>query len=230
MANTLSLSLNDFKDINLTEQAKNITQGIGSAFQEAMKKATSKLDFPDDMGQAVKDGLEKIDIKSIGGKAGEAALREGLKSLGLKTSSFSGLKGILEAVKEGDLKKGLSSGVDTIVSFLKVPKVAKTIIKQSKDFIIDKAFGDELKTLMKKQQNTISRINKKCIEMEDAFNKNDTKTMDRVYKTLKSDVSKVMPIQDVINRGTAMLNKYELFKNKNGQAISEEELELLKKL
>ena len=83
---------------------------------------------------------------------------------------------------------------------------------------------------MKKQQNTISRINKKCIEMEDAFNKNDTKTMDRVYKTLKSDVSKVMPIQDVINRGTAMLNKYELFKNKNGQAISEEELELLKKL
>ena len=83
---------------------------------------------------------------------------------------------------------------------------------------------------MKKQQNTISRINKKCTQMEEAFKSNDVKTLDRLAKTLKSDVEKVMPIQEVINKGVNMINRYELFKNKNGTELSNTELEICQKL
>ena len=230
MAESLNLSLNDVKELQLGDQAKNILTNIGNAFSNAMQKGAEKLSFPEGMKEQVKLGLEKIDLKEIGGKAAEGALKAGMQKLGIKSGMFSNLKGIFEAVKEGDLKKGLSSGFNTAIDLVKLPKVAKTILKEGKNLILDRTMGDEFKRIMKSQQNTISRINKKCNQMEEAFKNNDTKTLDKIAKTLKTDVEKVMPIQNVINRGNEMLNKYELFKNKSGAQITSEELELIKKL
>jgi len=230
MAESLSLSLNDVKELQLGTQAKNIIANIGDAFSNAMQKGTEKLSFPEGMKEQVKLGLEKIDLKEIGGKAAEGALKAGMQKLGIKSGMFSSLKGIVEAVKEGDLKKGLSSGFNAAIELIKLPKVAKTILKEGKNLILDQTMGDEFKRLMKSQQNTISRINKKCNQMEEAFKNNDTKALEKISKSLKTDVEKVMPIQRVINRGTEMLNRYELFKNKNGMEMTKDEIELIKKL
>lgn len=229
MTNALTLDLNSQREITLDKQSGNIISNISDAFSNAVKKGTEAINFPDNIGEKVKAGLEKIDIKEIGSKAVESALRTGMKNLGMKTSTFDNIKGVFEAIKEGDLKGGLNSGINAIVSVLKIPTTAKTLIKDAKSFILDKAFEDELKTVMKKQQNTISRIDKKCTQMEEAFKNNDTKTLDRVAKTLKTDLEKVMPIQNVITKGNATLNKYELYKNK-GTNLNSEELELCEKL
>ncbi|MBR3281031.1 MAG: hypothetical protein IKI57_04230 [Clostridia bacterium] len=230
MAGELMLSLNSTKDLNINDQSKNILSNIGEVFSNAIKKGSEKLSFPDGLKEQVKEGFEKINLKEIGEKAAESALKEGMKKLGMKTSTFSSIKSIFEAVKEGDLKKGLSSGFNLAINVAKLPQVAKTVIKEGKDFILEKAMGDELKNLMRRQQNTISRINKKCDQMDEAFKTNDTKTLEKISKSLKTDIEKVMPIQDVINRGNSMLNRYELFKNKNGGTISNTEMELIKKL
>ena len=150
--------------------------------------------------------------------------------MGMKTSTFNSLKSILEAVKEGDLKKGLTAGFNVVISLLKVPTTAKTILKNGKDLVINQVFDDELQTVMTKQKNTISRIDKKCIQMEEAFQKNDVKTLDRVAKTLKTDLEKVMPIQNVIAKGQNILNQYELYKNKGNQQLTNEKKELCLKL
>lgn len=230
MAGELVLSLNQAKELSLNDQSKNIISNIGTAFSNAVKNGASKLEFPDNLGDKVKEGLSKIDLGEIGGKAAETALKTGLGKLGVKSNTFNSVKQIFEAVKEGDLKKGLSSGLNVAIDFLKVPKVAKTILKEGKDFILGKNLDDELKTIMKKQQNTVSRINNKCKQMEEAFNANDTKTLEKVYKSLKKDVGNVMPIKDVIDRGISMLNRYELYINKGNKALSETELELCNKL
>ena len=230
MAGELTLSLNKVKDLDLNDQSKNILSNIGEVFSKAIKKGSEKLSFPNGLKEQVKEGFEKINLKEIGEKAAESALKEGMKKLGIKSNTFSSLKGVFEAVKEGDLKKGLSSGFNLAINTVKLPQVAKTIIREGKDFILEKTMGDELKNLMKRQQNTISRINKKCDQMEDAFKTNDTKTLEKISKTLKIDIEKVMPIQDVITRGNNMLNRYELFKNKNGGEISKTEMELIRKL
>ena len=226
----LSLTLNDAKALTLPNNSNNIVSSIGDAFSNAVKKGVEKLSFPDNLGEAVKEGFSKIDLGEIGAKAAEGALTIGLDKLGVKSNTFNSIKQIFEAVKEGDLKKGLASGLNIAIDLLKVPQIAKTIIKEGKDLILEQTLGDELKNLMKKQQNTISRINNKCIQMEEAFKNNDTKTLDKVYKTLKSDVSKVMPIKDVIDRGNSMLNRYELYKNKGGSALTSTEIELCEKL
>ena len=230
MTRTLDLNLNEVKDLSLSKQTKNIVSNIGEAFSNAIKKGTEKLSFPDGMKETVKEGFEKIDLGEIGGKAAETALKVGLNKLGVKTTTFNSVKEIVEAVKEGDLKKGLSAGLNVAINLLKAPQVAKTVLKEGKELILEQTLGDELKNVMKKQQNTISRINSKCEKMEEAFKNNDTKTLDRVYKTLKIDIDKVMPIKDVIERGNDMLNRYELYKNKNGKELTQTELELCRKL
>ncbi len=230
MAGSLSLNLNEVKDLALTDNTKNIVSNIGEAFANAVKKGAEKLDYPTNIGSLVKEGFEKINLGEIGEKAVEEALKLGLNKLGIKTSTFNNLKDVFEAVKEGDVKKGFSSGLNVAIDLLKVPQVAKTIIKEGKNIILGKTLDDELQNVMKKQQKTISRIDKKCTQMEEAFKNNDTKTLDKVYKSLKTDVENVMPIKDVIDRGNSMLNRYELFKNKGGVELTKTELELCEKL
>lgn len=226
MVNELSLNLNQEKEISLDKQAGNIISNISSAFSNAVKKGTEKIELPNDWGEKVKAGLEKINLKEIGESVAETALKAGMKNLGMKTSTFNSLKGVVDAVREGDLKKGLTSGFNVVISLLKVPMTAKTILKNGKDIVLNQVFEDELKTVMTKQKNTISRIDKKCIQMEEAFQTNDVKTLDRVAKTLKTDLEKVMPIQNVIIKGQSILNQYELYKNKGNQELTKEEKEL----
>lgn len=230
MSNTLTLELNKEKEISLGEQAGNIFNNISDAFSNAVKKGTELIDFPDNLGETIKNGLEKIDLKEIGVSAAETALKNGMKSLGMKSSTFNSLKNIFDAVIEGDLKKGLASGLNVAISALKIPTTAKTLLKNGKNLILDQVFEDELKTLMTKQKNTISRINKKCVQMEEAFKTNDVKTLDRVAKTLKTDLEKVMPIQDVISKGNSIINRYNLYKNKGTQELTQIEKELCETL
>lgn len=230
MTNTLTLDLNKDKEISITEQAGNILNGISSAFSNAVKKGTEKLNFPENVGELVKESVGKIDLKEIGSSAVESALKTGMKNLGMKSSTFNNLKDIFDAVKSGNLKEGLEAGLNIAISALKIPTTAKTLLKNGKNLILDQVFEDELKKLMEKQKNTISRIDKKCIQMEEAFKTNDTKTLDRVAKTLKTDLEKVMPIQEVITKGSTILNQYQLYKNKGTIELSQIEKELCQQL
>jgi len=226
MSNTLSLNLNEEKEVVLDKQSKNILENFSDAFSNAVKIGTEKINLPDNWGEKVKEGLEKIDLKEIGVSAVESALKSGMKSLGMKSSTFTSLKNIFDAVKEGDLKKGLGSGFNVAIGMLNIPTNIKTFLKNGKNIVLDQVFEDELKTVMTKQKNTISRIDKKCTQMEEAFQKNDTKTLDRIAKTLKTDLEKVMPIQTVIQRGETILNQYQLYKNKGGVKLTQDEKDL----
>lgn len=231
MVNALSLDKDIAREVAVEpKQTGNIFQNISEAFSNAVKKGVDSLSFPEQLGESVKKGLEKIDLKEIGSAAAESALKKGMSKLGMKSTTFNGLKGVAEAIKEGDLKKGLESGLNAAISLLKVPQAAKTMIKGGKDLILNQFFEDELKTVMKKQKNTISRIDKKCKQMEEAFQTSDTKTLDRVAKTLKSDLEKVMPIRDVIHKGEAVLNQYQLYKTKGNQSLTATEKELCQTL
>ena len=230
MEQALNLELTKERDIDLGEQANNIVSNISEAFTNAVKKGTENFKFPDDIGDLVKTGFDKIDFKEIGNSAVINALKTGMNNLGMNKSTFNSLKDIFDAIRSGDLKKGLSSGLNVAISALKIPPTAKSLLKTGKNFILENTFEDELKQVMKKQQNTISRINKKCLQMEEAFKTNDQKLLDKTYKSLKNDMDKVMPIQNVLSRGNSIMNQYELYKNKGNVALTNKEIELCNKI
>ena len=63
MSEALTLDLNKEKEISLGEQSGNILNNISNAFSNEVKKGTELIDFQDNLGESVKQGLEKIDIK-----------------------------------------------------------------------------------------------------------------------------------------------------------------------
>lgn len=230
MEKVLNLELEKSNDIVLTNESKNIFEDVSSAFSNAINKITDFVQIPEKYKQTVKEQFENFNIKEVAGAATETALRTGMKSLGMKVSTFDNIKDLFDAIKEGDLKSGLSEGIDIALSAIKIPNTVKNVIKSGKTLILEKAFEDELKKVMEKQKNTISRIDKKCNQLEIALKENDEKTIKRVSKTLKTDLEKVMPIEKTIMRGKSVLNECELFKNKDDKMITEVEKELCKKL
>lgn len=230
MEKVLNLELEKSKDLILTNESKNIFENVANAFSNTIDKIGDYIQIPEKYKETIGEQFKNFDIKEVAGAATESALRTGMKSLGMKVSTFDNIKDLIDAVKEGDLKSGLSEVIDLALSSFKLPTTVKNAIKSGKNLILENAFEDELKKVMEKQKNTISRIDKKCNQLENALKENDEKTINRISKTLKTDLEKVMPIEKTIMRGRSILNECELFKNKNNKEITELEKELCRKL
>lgn len=229
MENVLNLELEKNNDVILTKESKNIFENVANALSNAFDKIGDVIQIPDNYKGKVEEQIKNFDIKGIASAAAETALRSGMKSLGMKVSVFDNIKDLGTAIKEGDINSCISKGIDLALSTMKLPNTVKNAIKSGKTLILENAFEDELKKVMEKQKNTISRIDKKCNQLETALEENDKKTIDRISKTLKTDLEKVMPIEKTIERGRSVLNKCELFKNKGSNVLTEVEAELCQK-
>ena len=231
MEQALSLDLNKALELPMIKENQNIVSQVSGAFTNAINKGVEKIGIQDEVKSLIKNESRKGELKSAGAKAVEAALRIGAKAVGLNTSTFNSAKQILEALKAGDLKKGLSSALDIGVDLIKgVPSDAKKLIKSSKNLILGEGFDSELKNVMVKQKNTIDRLDKKCNKFEDAFQKNDEKEMSKQIKSIKTDLDKVMLIEQTINRARGLVNQYDLMRSKGINQLSDTEKEVCQKI
>lgn len=229
MENVLNLELAKNDEIVLTKETKNVFENIADAFSNTVSKIGDLIPISDEYKTKAKEQFQNFDAKKVASAAAETALRTGMKSLGMKVSVFDNIKDLFEAIKKGDLKSSLSEGIDLMLSASKLPTNVKNAIKSGKTLILENAFEDELKKVMEKQKNTISRINKKCDKLEIALTESDEKTINKISKTLKTDLEKVAPIEKTIERGRSVLNKCELFKNKDNTKLTQAEAELCEK-
>ncbi len=231
MNNSLTLDLNKGLELTLTPENKNIVSEVSNAFTNAIDKGIEKINVDTTIQNSVKDIMKKEQVKTAGAQAIEAALRIGAKVIGINNSTFNSAKQILDALKTGDLKKGLAGVIDIGIDLIKgVPAEAKKLIKSSKNLILGETFDSELKNVMVKQKNTIDRLDKKCNKFDEALSKNDDKEMAKQIKSIKADLDKVMLIENTINRARATVNKYELMQNKGVYELSKAEYEVIEKI
>lgn len=233
MENTVVLELEkgkDYFDVTAKEN-QNIVEGVSEAFANAVSKGIENVDIDSEYKDIVKSETKKTDFKKIGRNVGEAALRIGAKAIGINTTTFDNTKDLIEALKAGNVKEGLSSALDIGIDLFKgVPSAAKKLIKASKNELLGVNLDDEFTKIMEKQKNTISRLNKKCDKFDDALNKNDEKEMKKQVRLIKNDLDKVMLIENTISRARGIVNKYELMQNKSQEQLSSAEKELCEKL
>lgn len=233
MSQVLTLDLdnkNEVLDFTINEN-KNIISNVSDAFSNAVCKGVDLIELSDELKETVKTEAKSIDFKKIGGQVTEAALRIGTKAMGLNVSTFNSIKEVFEALKAGNLKESLSAAIDVGVDLIKnIPVDAKKLIKSSKDILLGDTLNTELQEVMVKQKNTIDRLNKKCNKFEEALSNNNEKEMSKQVKSIKSELDKVMLIENTIIRARGILNQYELMKNKATVELSETEKEVCEKL
>ncbi|MBQ9266839.1 MAG: hypothetical protein IJ217_00910 [Clostridia bacterium] len=231
MEQALTLELDKGLELEMTKENQNIVTEVSNAFSNAVDKGIEQVDIADEYKSLIKSEARKGELKTAGAQAVEAALRIGAKAIGLNNSTFNSAKQILEALRAGDLKKGLSAAIDIGIDFIKViPADARKLIKSSKDLLLGDSLDSALKDVMVKQKNTIDRLDKKCDKFDEARSKNDEKEMAKQIKSIKTDLDKVMLIENTINRARSTVNQYELMKNKGVIELTPVEQEVCEKM
>jgi hypothetical protein len=230
MDNSIALELSKTRDINLDLNSNNIFKNISEAFNKSIDKGIELFSFPDEMSNNIKEGIKDFDYGGLVMDVASAAIKQGMKKIGIKTSSFEDLIQIKDAILEGNLKKGLSNVLDIVIDNVKlIPEGIKELVKGGKDKILGTTFDKELDTVLQKQQNTLTRLNKNCDKLEKAITQNSFENIDKLINTIKADLKKIMPIENIIIRAKSLLNENELRTNKQS-SLTAEELELCRKI
>lgn len=228
----MELELNRSNILDIGDSLKNATSTVNEAFNNALDKGLNNLNLDDGILSKVKSGLEKFDIKKVASDTIDTALKSTLKTVaGLKAKTVDNLKDLGKAIRDSNLKGGLRSvlniGIDSIKG---IPSSVKKVISSGIDLVLGDTFDDELKRVMTKQKNTLSRINNKCDSFEKALNENDEKGMKKYANSISKELEKVSLISETIDRGKEIVNMYELMKNKGSTELNSMEKELCKQL
>jgi hypothetical protein len=230
MNNDLTLELSKTNNLNFESNTDNIFTNITNAFGKAIDRGIDLFSLPDELSNNIKKGIKDYDYGGLVMDVASAAIKQGMKKVGIKTSSFEDLVQIKEAIVEGDLKKGLSNVLDIVIDNVKlIPEGIKEIIKGGKDRILGTTFDKELDTVLQKQKNTLTRLNKNCDKLEISISENNFKSIDKLVVLIKSDLNKIMPVEGIITRARSLLSENELRTNKQS-SLTDEELELCRKL
>lgn len=226
----LSLLRND--SFNISDTIKNATATVSETFNNALDKGLDKLNVEENFLDKIKDGLAKFDIKKVASESIDTALKSTLKTVaGMKAKTVDTLQDLGKAIRDSDLKGGLKSVLNMGVESIKgIPSSIKKVVTDGIDLILGDTFDDELKKVMTKQKNTLSRIDKKCDEFEKALNENDEKSMKKHVNSISKDLEKISLISQTIDRGKEIINRYELMKNKGSTELTSIEQELCKQL
>ena len=104
------------------------------------------------------------------------------------------------------------------------------LIKKGKNTIID-TISNKIEETLTNQIKSVEKLEKYCLEWEQAYKDKDISKMDKAYKNINNYLSKTIPLEKILNNARKIENIHNLIKNNgNNFEISENEIELSKKL
>lgn len=128
------------------------------------------------------------------------------------------MSGILDIAIEGAEKKGL------------IEKNIAKAIKKGKNTML-KNFSKSISQDLLKEQKSLEKIEGYIKEWKNHYQNKNFDSMEKVYKKIEKQISKVAPIKNVINEAEIVENVHNFIKNNDKKFnLSEEEIELAKKL
>ena len=183
-----------------------------------------------------------IDIKNVminnGLKEGintaiNSAIDLGKSAMGIFTGKFDNLSQAQTAVKKGGILDSVSSVIDSVLKVstkndLINSKTSK-LIKKGKNLIIDTVSSNIEESFMS-QLKGIEKIGKYTKNWNTYFENKDLDGMEKEYKKIKTQMKEIMPLQTTLQQVKQIENIQNLIKNKGEFNLSNEELELAKKL
>lgn len=111
-----------------------------------------------------------------------------------------------------------------------IPKEAAKLIKKSKNSIMD-ALNSNIESEFLGQLESIDKINKYEENWKSFYEDKNFDGMDKEYKKIKTELEKVMPIEQTLRSARTLETLHLLMKNKGEKfELSNEEIELANQL
>ena len=181
----------------------------------------------------LKDNLIKFGLKDGISKTVQSIIETGKSAIGIFTGNFENVNQINEAVKNGGVLDSVSELVDNIFNKLKtsgkIDNATFKVIRNGKNAILNNVEKNISVTLTNQIKST-ELLGKYMSNWKQYYSNQNFYGMEKEYSKIKSELNKLVPIENTINNARNIEMIHNLIKN-NGQKfdLTQTEQELVEK-
>ena len=235
LANNLDNNLLTSSGVTLEEQKGFLDSTLGKVINTGLDAGIRFLlpDLIEEQVIDIKDAIINNGFKAGVEEAISSAVDMGKSVIGIFTGKFENITQAENAVKSGGIIDGISDALDYALNlcskFGKIPNAICSVIKGGKDAILD-TISNNIEEEFKNQVSSVEKINSYMQNWKNSYNNQDLDGMEKEYKKLEKELEKTLPLENTIKEARKIENIHILIKNKGDFNISNDELELAKKL
>lgn len=227
--------IEELKVLEISTQQNNfIKSTIGKIINTAINIGLRFVlpDFLENQVIDIKDNLFTYGLKEGINKSIEDTINTGKGLLGIMSGKFDNVQQIEQVIKKGGLTDSLSKTIDTTVNKIEVKgKISNSIankIRKGKNVILDN-IDSNIEEMLTNQTQAIEELKKNINNWNKSYQEENFQNMEVYYTQLQKNLSKVVPIENVIVEARKIENIHNLIRN-NGQKfdISKSDLETAK--
>lgn len=171
-----------------------------------------------------KEGLEEI-------KRSGTNFKESIK--GIITGEFKTIEQMKIAIKDGGILDFVSLCVDKGIKCLSektgIDKSTLILVSSGKDLLVNQ-ITSSIENKFTEQLEEIERLDKYCEEWKEAYNNKDLGKINIVYEKIEDSLENVIQIESVLNKVNNIKNLNELINSSGNFDLTDEELNLAKKI
>ena len=235
LANNLDNNLLTSSGVTLEEQKGFLDSTLGKVINTGLDAGIRFLlpDLIEEQVIDIKDAIINNGFKAGVEEAISSAVDMGKSVIGIFTGKFENITQAENAVKSGGIIDGISDALDYALNlcskFGKIPNAICSVIKGGKDAILD-TISNNIEEEFKNQVSSLEKINSYMQNWKKSYDNQDLDGMEKEYKKLEKELEKTLPLENTIKEARKIENIHILIKNKGDFNISNDELELAKKL
>lgn len=175
----------------------------------------------------IKNALLQNGLKSGIDTAVNSAINLGKSAVGIVTGNFENMDQVRMAVGNGGIVDTVSNVLDKAINntYKKgyIDKTVTSIIKNGKNVLLNN-ISNNIKNELDQQTNSVEKLEKYINNWKEYYNKEDFEGMTKEYNKIKTQLNKVVPLENILKETRKVETLHELIKN-NGQNFNITELE-----
>lgn len=175
----------------------------------------------------IKNALLQNGLKAGIDTAVNSAINLGKSAVGIVTGNFENMDQVKMAVGNGGIVDTVSNVLDKAINttYKKgyIDKTVTSIIKNGKNVLLNN-ITNNIKSELDQQTNSVERLEKYVNNWKEYYNNKDFEGMTKEYNKIKTQINKVIPLENILKETRKVETLHELIKN-NGQNFNITEAE-----
>lgn len=175
----------------------------------------------------IKNALLQNGLKSGIDTAVNSAINLGKSAVGIVTGNFENMDQVKMAVGNGGIVDTVSNVLDKAINttYKKgyIDKTVTSIIKNGKNVLLNN-ITNNIKSELDQQTNSVEKLEKYVNNWKEYYNNKDFEGMTKEYNKIKTQINKVIPLENILKETRKVETLHELIKN-NGQNFNITEAE-----
>ena len=175
----------------------------------------------------IKNSLLENGLKSGIDTAVNSAINLGKSAVGIVTGNFENMDQVRMAVGNGGIVDTVSNVLDKVINntYKKgyIDKTVTSIIKNGKNVLLNN-ISNNIKSELDQQTNSVEKLEKYINNWKECYNKEDFEGMTKEYNKIRTQINKVIPLENILKETRKVETLHELIKN-NGQNFNITEAE-----